>query len=320
MRSPMGGRFSKCRRDIAMPREDSQIDRNPERLVAALEATGDFQVLRRLAPHPVVLVPEGTTVRSGLFVDTETTGLDIDVDGIIELAMVPFRYTIDGRIVQVSKPFEALRDPGKPLPDGIVRLTGITDEMVSGRVIDVVAVEKMVASADLIVAHNASFDRRFLERFASCFVDKPWACSMVEVDWKDEGFEGTKLAYLAMGSGFFYDRHRAANDCLAALALLARTLPISGRPAMSCLLEHARRNEWRIRATDTPFAMKDVLKKRGYRWSAGSSVVPKAWCIDVAPEARNEEVEYLQREIYRCERSISCREISAFDRFSDRAE
>ncbi|WP_398466512.1 3'-5' exonuclease [Tardiphaga sp.] len=302
-----------------MSRHASPEDRDLELLAATLEGTGDFRVLRRLAPLPTAIVPEGTKVRSGLFVDTETTGLDPDVDEIIELAMVPFRYTLDGQIVQVSEPFEALRDPGRPLPEEIVRLTGITDGMLAGKTINALVVRELVAAADLIVAHNAGFDRRFLERLDPFFACKAWACSLAEVDWKAEGFEGTKLAYLAMGAGFFYDRHRAANDCLAALALLARTLPISGRPAMSFLLERARRSGWHIRANDVPFAMKDILKKRGYRWSAGSDMMPKAWCIDVTYEARDEEVSYLKREIYNCERTIPCLELSAFNRFSDRA-
>jgi DNA polymerase-3 subunit epsilon len=53
---------------------------------------------------------------------------------------------------------------------------------------------------------------------------------MSQVDWAGEGFEGTKLSYLASQCGFFFDGHRAENDCLAGLEILARPLP-SGRTA-----------------------------------------------------------------------------------------
>ena len=53
-----------------------------------------------------------------------------------------------------------------------------------------------------MIAHNASFDRRFLERFCAGFVTKPWACSMTQVAWAGEGYEGTKLGYLAQASDF----------------------------------------------------------------------------------------------------------------------
>jgi hypothetical protein len=100
-------------------------------------------------------------------------------------------------------------------------------------------VAAFAAPAALVIAHNASFDRRLLERFSPVFQTKPWACSMSEIDWKDEGHEGVKLAYLAAGAGFFYDRHRATSDCAAAIELLARDLPRSGQPALARLLEAA---------------------------------------------------------------------------------
>ena len=95
---------------------------------------------------------------------------------------------------------------------------------------------------------------------------------MSQVDWIDEGHEGVKLAYLAAGAGFFYDRHRAVHDCRAAIELLAAPLPSSGALAMQKLLEKARRPSWRIWAENSPFDLKDVLKARGYRWNFGADI------------------------------------------------
>ena len=50
---------------------------------------------------------------------------------------------------------------------------------------------------------------------------------MSEPPWREEGFEGLKLAYLAAQSGVFYDKHRALHDCHATLHLLSRSLPAS---------------------------------------------------------------------------------------------
>ena len=69
---------------------------NLEDLAAALEDSPDYRVLRRLRPRLSVEGLDAVDTRLGLMVDVETTGLDPDHDEIIELAMVPFRYTLDG--------------------------------------------------------------------------------------------------------------------------------------------------------------------------------------------------------------------------------
>ena len=58
-------------------------------MAAALEASGEFRVLRKLKPREAIVPPPGTPIRQGLLVDVETTGLDTEHDEIIELA-IPF--------------------------------------------------------------------------------------------------------------------------------------------------------------------------------------------------------------------------------------
>ncbi|WP_018113012.1 exonuclease domain-containing protein [Caulobacter sp. UNC279MFTsu5.1] len=65
--------------------------------------------------------------------DVETTGLDWRQDEIIELAMVPFRYGVDGRIYEVGKAFHGFRQPTRPIPPEITALTGIDDAIFLSR-------------------------------------------------------------------------------------------------------------------------------------------------------------------------------------------
>ncbi len=289
-----------------------------EALAARLEAAGNYRVLRKLAPRPTVEPPAGVPMRQGLFVDTETTGLDPARDEIIELAMVPFTYGLDGQVYAMGEPFQQLREPSKPIPAEITAITGIDDAMVAGRRIDPDEVAHFAAPASLVVAHNAAFDRKFLERFCETFNTKPWACSMSGIDWAAEGYEGTKLAYLAGNAGFFYERHRATHDCMAAIELLARVHPRSGRTGLAQLLERARTPSFRIWAENSPFELKDILKARGYRWNGEGSGSPRAWYIDVADEAREAEIAFLKAEIYGGEIELLVRRLDAYDRFSDR--
>lgn len=287
-------------------------------MATALEQTGEYRVLRRLKPGATLATYDGTPTRVGLFVDVETTGLDAAHDEVIELAMMPFTYGLDGRIFEIGEPFHRLREPNEPIPPEITALTGIDDTMVDGQTIDPAEVAAFAAPAALVVAHNASFDRRFLERFCETFSTKPWACSMSQIDSAAEGREGVKLAYLLNEAGLFYDRHRAVNDCLAAIALLARPLPRSGVSTMARLLERARTPTWRIWAENSPFDFKEVLKSRGYRWNGEGNGAPKAWYIDVFDAERDAELAFLKSEIYRGEIDLLTRCIDAHDRFSNR--
>ncbi|MBN9529766.1 MAG: 3'-5' exonuclease [Alphaproteobacteria bacterium] len=289
-----------------------------ERMAAELEASPDYRVLRRLRPRSMLNPADGTPTRRAVFLDLETTGLDPTRDEIIEIAMVPFTYGADGKIFEIGEPYASLRQPSRPIPPEISALTGIDDAMVEGKAVDLDAVRAMAGGAAVVIAHNAAFDRPFAEGLDGIFATRPWACSMSQVPWSDEGFEGTKLGYLAARQGFFFDGHRAIDDCLAAIELLARRQPISGELALQQLLDAARRPGWRIWAEGAPFELKDRLKARRYRWNGEANGKPRAWFVDVAEERFDDELAFLRDEIFAREVDpFACR-ITAHNRFSDR--
>ena len=266
-----------------------------EMMASALEASENHKVLRRLQPRTHFNQPDGTDTKLAIYLDLETTGLDPERDEIIELAMVPFRFSSDGRIFEIGETFDQLQEPKSgAIPEEITRITGITDEMVRGRKIEADKVREFVSPASLIIAHNAGFDRKFAEKAFDVFETKAWACSMSEVPWREEGFEGAKLEYLALKNGFFYDGHRAEVDCQAGIELLSRRLPQSGTLAFQALLEKARKATCRVWAEGSPFDFKDVLKARGYRWNAGNNGKPKSLYRDIPEDELKEELSYLR--------------------------
>jgi DNA polymerase-3 subunit epsilon len=141
--------------------------------------------------------------------------------------------------------------------------------MVADHSIDNRAVDDLLRRVVLVIAHNADFDRRFLERRLPVFATKHWACSRFNIDWKAEGIRSSALEFVAYSLGFFHDGHRAASDCRATLHALAQPLPGTGRLALQALLEQARLRTWRLWARDAAIEKKDVLKARGYTWSPG---------------------------------------------------
>ncbi len=84
-------------------------------------------------------------------------------DEVIEIGMVAFVHDADGRVGPVVGAPSQLRQPSIPIPPEITKLTGISDDMVAGQVLDLGAVRALLAPASLVIAHHAMFDRPFCE-------------------------------------------------------------------------------------------------------------------------------------------------------------
>jgi DNA polymerase-3 subunit epsilon len=286
----------------------------------ALSRSTDYRVLRRLVPRLPFTPSISQNTKTAILLDTETTGLDARTDEIIELGMVKFDYLPDGRIAGVRDTFSAFNEPSMPIPIEVTALTGITDEMVAGQRIEEAAVSAFVDDSVIVIAHNSGFDRKFVERYWPIFERRAWGCSATEIEWRKHGFEGSRLGYLLNGAGFFHHAHRAVDDCHALLEILALDLPTTGAPALALLLETARKKTIRVWAEQSPFDLKDVLKRRGYRWSDGSDGRPRSWYIDVGETALDDEIAFLKTEIYlRDDVSPRLQTLTAFTRFSVRA-
>ncbi|MDY8110838.1 3'-5' exonuclease [Fulvimarina sp. 2208YS6-2-32] len=286
-----------------------------EDMARRLEASGRYRILRQLVPRPVVGTGEGgATGRIGLILDTETTGLDHRSDEIIELGMVAFTYDENG-IGDVIGVFSQMRQPSVPISLEITGLTGITDAMVEGRSIDPDAVSAFVAPADLVIAHNARFDRPFCERLHDAFKEKAWACSVAEVDWQALGFEGSKLVYLIAQCGLFHTGHRAIDDCHALLEVMAAPSATNAAAPFVQLLRSCGKERLRIYARGSPFETKDCLKARGYVWNDGTDGNPKSWWIEVEDDAFDEELSFLRETIYRSTTKPVVQRLSAWDRY-----
>lgn len=284
----------------------------------ALGQSPDYRVLRRLVPRTEFTPSGGQATKTGIMLDVETTGLDTRRDEIIELAMIKFTYLPDDRIARITDIYSSFNEPDTPIPAEITELTGITDEMVLGHRIDPDAVTAFASDAVIIIAHNASFDRKFSERYWPLFQQKAWACSATEVDWRKHGFDGSRLGYLLAGAGLFHQAHRAVDDCRALIEILASDLPKLDRSGLSILLERARRKTMRIWAEQSPFELKDELKRRGYRWNDGADGRLRSWYIDVDEAAQEPEIDFLRRTIYLRDVSPRVQTMTAINRFSNR--
>lgn len=283
-----------------------------EALKRQLESTGDYRVLRRLQQvsefSPANELPKHVAV----YLDTETTGLEVGRDKVIELAMVAFEYDLQGNVYRVLRTSSQLEDPGRPLPAEIVSLTGLTDEDLAGQSISDTEVAEFLDQVRLVIAHNAGFDRPFVERRLPQFANLPWACSISDVGWRDLGFSSSSMDYLAYKHGFFFDGHRALVDSLAGVQILASSENGTGRTALGLLRENALLNSVRLWAENSPFESKDVLRERRYRWNPEA----RAWWTEVPEEQHEAELEWLAANVYKRQVELPFFRVTARERYS----
>jgi DNA polymerase III epsilon subunit family exonuclease len=102
-------------------------------------------------------------------VDVETTGWSPEDAGITEIGAVRVRRG------QIAAEFTSLVNPGISVPEDIVELTGISDEMLTLAPSVVSVMPGLLAFAEdcVLIAHNARFDVSFLHA-ASVSAGLPW--------------------------------------------------------------------------------------------------------------------------------------------------
>ena len=147
--------------------------------------------------------------------DTETTGFTPFVDQMIEIGAVKIKNGV------VTERFDELINPNRKLPDKIVELTNITDEMLIGKDTEENVTKRFiewVGNAPM-VAHNAKFDIGFIEaayskynlgEFQNTVVDTMSMARMLYPGWKNH-----KLSTLVKNLEVPWDEsahHRADYD------------------------------------------------------------------------------------------------------------
>jgi len=169
---------------------------------------------------------------------------------------------------------------------------------------------------EMVIAHNAGFDRKMVERRFPRAVDCRWACSFKGIDWQAEGIASVKLDYLAYRFGFFFEGHRAVNDAEATLHLLSMTLPVSQQPAMQALLASARKPVVRLLASfDYNKQVVPTLKARSYVWFPDK----KLWHKLVPESERDTESKWLAHALRNVKNSqVTAVPLTAKDMYSIR--
>lgn len=288
---------------------------NLEALAAELEASAQYRVLRQFNAQERYGPAQTEGITSVAFLDVETTGVDVN-DVPIEIGVVRVEYDAEsGNLGRVLERYQGFQDPGRPLPDYIVALTGITDADLRGKTFEEDQLMGLIKRSSIVVAHHANFDRSMAEKLFPWMANRPWGCTIKDVPWKEAGVASSKLEFVAMTRGLFYGAHRALEDAEVCAAVAGKPL-LDGKPAFQWVLEQARATWYRVWATEAPFESRSRLKDNGYEWRDGSDGGHKGWRTLTRDPV--EEIEFLAKEIYGHRGTVLLQELGRNDRFSER--
>lgn len=210
-----------------------------------------------------------------LGIDFETTGLDPETEEIIELGAVVWdseRHIPVKLISEFVKPAKA-----EILPH-ITKITGITPSDVelygwdSPKVILALVAVCKKFDIKYFVAHNAVFDRSFLESTVKALPaeyqtdavrqlsDIPWICTKKDIPYPD-GLGKGDLLTMAAKHGFLNPfPHRGCTDTLTCMKLFSmydwdEIMKFRESPMLKVI-------------SLAPFSQKDEVKEQGFYWDA----------------------------------------------------
>ncbi len=204
-------------------------------------------------------------MKYAIILDTETTGLDVVYDRVVELAVVVVCLRTGAYLAVQSDAVRAI------LPANHV--SGLSTEMLDAAPFvfpPLGVLDRFDPAQTVVVAHNADFDRSFVEKSNhadSRLLTYPWVCSYRDIWWPEPVRLGS-LVTMALDAGVpVVTAHRALADCML-LASLLRWAHGRGTDLVR-MMEAAQTPPVRL-AVNEPYdeERNRRLRSAGFRWDA----------------------------------------------------
>lgn len=205
-----------------------------------------------------------------LIIDTETTGLDASTGQVIEIGAIEYSVKHQSSIRQFSTLLPAESNPAEHInrikPKILMEITA--EQAAEG----ISVITQMARRAELIVAHNAEFDKKWfgpsnkgqsLIPTLLNFRGEPlsWVCTCSDFEWPRQIRSGQSLLELAVAHDIgVFGTHRALTDCQLISALFDRM------ENLQAMFEKALRPKPLVKALVT-YEKREQAKQAGFKWS-----------------------------------------------------
>jgi DNA polymerase-3 subunit epsilon len=205
-------------------------------------------------------------MKNVLIFDVETSGLDRDSDEVIEVGYVLWSVE-HGTIVECYSSL-LIGDSNAAEPFNAIRPEALSvggDPEIAWTIVGQVSQQ-----ADLVLAHQADFDRAFVMREAGRYEGAaelsrlPFVCTIEDFLWPVAS-ASKSLVSIALAHGVAVtSAHRAVNDCLLLARLLERVDHVDD--LLHLALQRASRPKAEFIAR-TPYQQKDLVKAAGFHYN-----------------------------------------------------
>ncbi|KZR87384.1 DNA polymerase III subunit epsilon [Synechococcus sp. MIT S9509] len=237
------------------------------------------QLLERplTSPSPQSGAERHAAARTLLIVDTETTGLDPQLDHCLEVGVILF--DVPSRQLLAQQSF--LLPVESNAAEAINRIPASATNLPQPWRPALGYLQTLLDAADLLVAHNAAFDRQWFGRGHLPATDKRWLCSMEDMRWPPERQLRSRPSVRDLALAYeipVWAAHRALTDCIYLAEVFRRCEDLEQ------LIEHGLEPRQLMRA-QVSYDNRHLARDAGFRWN---EPVKGAWARRLsAREASN---------------------------------
>lgn len=207
--------------------------------------------------------------------DTETTGLDASKGKVLEVAAVLYNIPSRSILSQASMLCYAEENPAYEV--NRIELDALKSIEAGLQVSGLGMIREMLVHCDAIIAHNAEFDKRWLETlidFQQLSMNKKWICTRNDVVWPIRKGIPLNLIHICADLGVpIINTHRALSDCLLLLNAIECMEDIEtflDKSGKGRIIYHA----------NVSYDNRQIVKEAGFQWDN----IKKVWFARLTPE------------------------------------
>ena len=201
-----------------------------------------------------------------LIIDTETTGLDPQTDQCLEVGAILFDVLSRSVLAQQSFLLPVSSNSAEAINHIPASITRLKQPWKEG----LIYLEQLINSSEILVAHNAAFDRKWFGKSPLPEVSKQWLCTMEDIAWPASKQLKARPSVRDLALAYeipVWSAHRALTDCVYLAEVFRRcddleTLILQG-------LEPRK-----LMRAQVSYEQRDLAKKAGFTWN---DPVPGSW-------------------------------------------